>query len=510
MARKRTGQNTLSYLGVEALTPPQFEAYPRSPTDDDFYNHNIGTLWLDTVKLTAETPTIPAFTDVYMLVAKSGTTASWISFDTITNIETLTGDSGGAITPDGFRNIDVLGTASLIVSTGSPGTNTLTLDIGDGVADEYNTDSGAAVPALNTLNIVGGTYTDTSGAGSTVTINMADAVGLQYTSDSGIATPSSNNLNVFGGEGVDTSGATDTITVSISGDVSSSYVSDSGTATPAANTLKVLGGTAMDTSGLGSTITVNMADAVGLQYTSDSGIATPASNNLNVLGGTGVNTSGATDTLTVAINDDIATTYTTDSGTATPATNNVNILGGASIDTSGVGSTVTVTQTALVDSPAFAAYLIADIVNVVGDVSDLKVAFDKTEFDTNSDFDTGNNYFVAPYDGIYYFTANVFMYKYLTTSMTSGNVAFVVNSGPPTYQKFSACFWNPVPIRDLSVGLDEIDFPIAAYIVLSAADTVEVQVTLANGAGNTADIGALVTQPKDYRSWFHGSLVYLS
>jgi hypothetical protein len=45
-------------------------------------------------------------------------------------VMTLTGNSGGAVGPDGSQNINVVGAGSITV-TGNPGTNTLTISGGD-------------------------------------------------------------------------------------------------------------------------------------------------------------------------------------------------------------------------------------------------------------------------------------------------------------------------------------------------------------------------------------------
>lgn len=47
------------------------------------------------------------------------------------DIETITGNSGGAVGPDGSFNINLLGSGAVLV-TGSPGTNTLTITVTGG------------------------------------------------------------------------------------------------------------------------------------------------------------------------------------------------------------------------------------------------------------------------------------------------------------------------------------------------------------------------------------------
>ena len=101
----------------------------------------------------------------------------------IGGVATLTGNSGGAISPV-VGNINILGAGVLSVAGAG---NTLTISASATVATTYSTDSGNAVPAVNILQIVGGTNVTTSGAGNTVTINAtADA---DYTVVSTSATP---------------------------------------------------------------------------------------------------------------------------------------------------------------------------------------------------------------------------------------------------------------------------------------------------------------------------------
>lgn len=84
-------------------------------------------------------------------------------------IETLTGDIGGPVSPDGSGNINTFGGNNLTV-TGNPGTNTLTFDVDGTVADTYAADSGTATPAGGVLTVTGAPLFETSGAGSTLTI----------------------------------------------------------------------------------------------------------------------------------------------------------------------------------------------------------------------------------------------------------------------------------------------------------------------------------------------------
>jgi len=89
-------------------------------------------------------------------------------------LATLTGDSGGAITPVA-GNIDILGGAGINVA-GTAGT--LTISHAGAFADSFVTDAGTAIPVAGDTNILGGANINTTGAGNTVTVILDDSVTL--------------------------------------------------------------------------------------------------------------------------------------------------------------------------------------------------------------------------------------------------------------------------------------------------------------------------------------------
>lgn len=104
-------------------------------------------------------------------------------------IQTLTGNSGGAVPPDFSGNINTLGGLFIDV-VGDPVLNTLTWNLTGSIAAQYDTDSGSAVPALNILEILGVNGISTSGSGNTVLID-GSALTTTYYGDIGSAVPSS-------------------------------------------------------------------------------------------------------------------------------------------------------------------------------------------------------------------------------------------------------------------------------------------------------------------------------
>lgn len=137
------------YLGVRAIKPPDLQLATRAPTSSDTA-YVKGNLWLDTSAATA-----------YMWPGSG----DWISLGSGTTgaIVTLTGDSGGAISPVG-GNIDILGTANQVTVTGTAGTLTLTLP------------SAITAPgSLTTTTSLAATTTVTGGTGVTATTGNISA-----------------------------------------------------------------------------------------------------------------------------------------------------------------------------------------------------------------------------------------------------------------------------------------------------------------------------------------------
>ncbi len=85
-------------------------------------------------------------------------------------VQTIEGNSGGPISPDGTNNIHVIGDTTTILIAGNAGTNTLTVSAVGSVPNSFHTDSGIATPIAGVLNIVGGQGIEVTGASNTVTV----------------------------------------------------------------------------------------------------------------------------------------------------------------------------------------------------------------------------------------------------------------------------------------------------------------------------------------------------
>lgn len=234
----------------------------------------------------------------------------FISAASIGAVTTLTGNAGGAVSPDGAGNIDILGSGAMTV-TGTPASNLLTIT----VADASTTAKGVIEIATNAESIAGasallaitpasleaklGALTSNSvpygaGTGSAISWMTPGTDGQVIIGATGAA-PAFATMTSSGGTIAFTPGA-NTLNLEVGGSVAVSFPTDSGTAVPALGALTIAGGNNISTSGAGSTVTINVSGTT--QYAVQVGDATGSLDSLPVgttntvlLGNTGANPS---------------------------------------------------------------------------------------------------------------------------------------------------------------------------------------------------------------------------
>ncbi len=93
MVKKVTGTNSLSYMGVQATTPPQLVIYNRNPTSNDYAEFEVGTLWI-----TSTTPQ-----EIWMLTDKKLHVSTWsqLSSPSTTINSIIAGDDITVLNPTG-------------------------------------------------------------------------------------------------------------------------------------------------------------------------------------------------------------------------------------------------------------------------------------------------------------------------------------------------------------------------------------------------------------------------
>ena len=109
-----SSENNLSYLNQDNEIKPIVIRARRAPTTND-RRFKIGTLWVN-----------QDTNQSYQLTSVSGGLANWVLLGVgAGDLESLTGNSGGAIFPDGSSNINIVGN-DLLTVTGSGNTLTIT------------------------------------------------------------------------------------------------------------------------------------------------------------------------------------------------------------------------------------------------------------------------------------------------------------------------------------------------------------------------------------------------
>jgi len=195
-----------------------------------------------------------------------------------TFVETLTGNTGGPVPANGAGNINIVGDGTTIEVVGNPGTNTLTIEAGSGIATTYVANSGTASPFLGDIDLLGTSNITTTASGHTVDFALSGttdhAVQLGNAGGSlsslGVGTngqvllgatgsdPAFATLTSTGSTIVFTTGA-NTLNLETASKVADSFPTDSGTAVPSTGALTIAGGHNISTSGSGSTVTINVS-----------------------------------------------------------------------------------------------------------------------------------------------------------------------------------------------------------------------------------------------------------
>jgi len=261
-------------LNYEISSPVGIQFAARNPTAQD-NTYVPGTEWQNTVSKT-----------FFKCVSATITGAVWIPFvpSAAGTVSTLTGNSGGAVGPNGSGNINVVGDGTTITIAGNPGTNTLTASlVGGGVPSQSyvtNLNSPVVPTGAGVINLNASVTTFTNG-------NVANTIKIEL---------QGTDHALFVGNGSNVAAAT--IPVGTNGQV-------------------VIGATGNDpafgtiTSGDGSIVFATGANTLDMQVNgatfgktitgNTGGALSPTAGNWNIVGGTGATTSGAVSTLTINV-----------------------------------------------------------------------------------------------------------------------------------------------------------------------------------------------------------------
>ena len=298
----------------------------RVPTTAD-YQYQIGQTWIDTVG-----------TNGYVLVNVASSTAQWntMAISPAGAIDTITGNSGGALTPSA-SNINILG-SGVLAFAGSGATLTGSITPGTTLVSTIAGNSGGALsPTAGAMSIIGSGEVSVAGAGSTLTISVTPSTTTVSTitgNSGGALSPTAGNLNILGSGTLAFTGTGSTLTGAITpGSTLISTVTggSGGALSPTTGNLNILGTSNQITStGSGSTLTLALAS--GLVAPSSITATTSITATLGAITATNGNL-----VLTAAGNKMMRTSV------ATTTTAGANSIGSVTL----VGGTATVATTAV-------------------------------------------------------------------------------------------------------------------------------------------------------------------
>lgn len=354
------------------------------------------------------------------------------------DIETLTGNSGGAVGPTG-GNINVVGDGTTIDITGNPGTSTLT----------------ASFIGTTDITITG----DTGGAqtGNAFTFN-GGTTGLSFGGAADVFTTTFAGITANGGTvSLATDATNSTINVGTGAGIKQTTIGSIN----ATSTTTIQSGTgALNVSSTNGALTVNSG-------TGALGISTDASATVvNIASGGAAKTVQLGSTTSTS---SLALRYGTSDFTLASATGTVM----SALDTGEIRYAL---------QPAFLAVTSTTAqTNVTGAGATYTVLFASEIYDQNGDYNAATSVFTAPITGRYHFCGIVNIAD-LTAAMTLGYMALTTSNR--FYQLWGS--GNITAIRELSFNSAGITG--STYADMDAADTAFIRINVTNGAGNTADI----------------------
>jgi hypothetical protein len=371
----------------------------RDPNQFDTQNVSLGDLWLNETNQ-----------NVWVLVSlagdmmSKGSLATWTKIDNAGGtgiLDTLTGDTGGAIDPDINSNINLVSGIVGFTFDGNPGTNTITLNSTGGSGDVVQTivtDDGTAAPVLGVINLIADTVAQNAGssvaffgATDTVLFNVTDTNDNTIIGNgSGNATISgqsntvlgfdcavsltSGNGNVMLGNRVGKSLLTGSTNVLIGSLTGQSY-----TGSESSNIL------------IGTNVVGVIAETNTLRIGAGTGVGGGQLHQAFISGIDGVNV-GSTATVVTEANNQLGTAVITAGG-------GIAVTAGA--------NTITISATGIIAVPSFFVYMFDTVTNVTGSGEVYTILYDTIVDNIGGNYNIGTGIFTAPTTGVYNFSVGI-------------------------------------------------------------------------------------------------------
>lgn len=440
--------------------------------------------------------------------------------------ETLTGNSGGAVSPDVSFNIDTLGDNTTGINViGNPGTSTLTWY---GIAStesqigttRYSTNVETAAQTIDTAALTpsnitsmfstnylpssqGGTGLSSPAAHQLIATNGSSAytaLGVAGNGEIPIGSVGTDPVinSITAGTGITVTNGPGTITLSSAASVPILFTEDTGSATPALGNLNVLGSGSIATSGSGNTITTALTGLTDHSVLVGAGTSTITKVAPSATAGIPFVSNGASadPSFTTAVVEGGGTGVVTMTTAYAPVCAGTTATGALQVASTGLSTSGYVltsngsaalpsfqASTAPSATCAFSALLSATATNQTGNSASPTVIFDTELFDLGSNYNNATGIFTAPATGNYWCSASVYVTS-ISVLMTFASIWIDINSTTRAWQTFI----NPSVIReDNNQG---VTLQINGLLNLTAADQVKIVVQLENGAGDTASFAS--------------------
>lgn len=460
----QTPQTVYSQASGNTSTGPLItQFFARAPTAQDISDWKIGQRWIDT-------SVTPVQEYILKNLAASGgfLTANWVQLGKNSlEVDTLTGNSGGAVGVDANNNINVVGDGTTITIVGNPATHTLMASLvgGQEAIDSFQPDSGTnpVVPDANGLVRM-------AGSGSITTVGSLNTLTTQLT---GLT-----NHNVLVGAG------TTTITkIAPSATVGSVFFSNGAAADPGYSTTFTV-------SDAGSIATMAATLATGGPQIALINLSNGANASARMV----INTFGTGDIYTLL--DGIAGSPGSWEYGNKNTINEFQLQSNpANTDPNGnMDGTITSRMTqggvySLPLQPAFLVGLTTSATNVTGNGGTYTFGTQGGGA-TTTNFDQGSNItspagvvtFTATVAGIYYFKLQLITAS-LSAAMSNASCN-IVNSTGATINGGSV---NVGVVRN---SANTYGIEAAGLMLLAAGNTVTANLTISGGVGDTAGVNA--------------------
>ena len=362
-----------------------------------------------------------------------------------TFVETLTGNTGGAVGPSGTSNINIIGSGTISV-TGNPGTNTLTISSSSsGGITTIDGDTGSVTGSTVSFiaNPQAGSSVTFSGSGTTMSFNVTDG-----------------NFNTIIGSNAGNSAISGRFNTGLGEFALNSLVAgEYNTCIGLQAGYNYTGGSSNICIGAANFGVANEVNTLRIGNGTGSSSGNLAASYIS--GIQGVNVGSVASVVSIAASGDQLGTTTLTAGTG------ISITPGA--------NSITIASSSAVNTNVFLAYIDVQQTGVTGAGAQTTVIFDGVTSNPGSNYNATTGIFTAPQTGNYLFTVN------LSVGGTSAGASRAILYAETTSIEYKLIDDNFVQ----GAASGEAYFNASFMARLTSGNTCFIQIRVLGGAGNT-------------------------